>query len=87
MQWLLGSSRSGKSENGRMRHKAFRMYGRNDGCLPGPEGGKKFQKTIKENPHYLSMNFGGLKKDSGGLTEYGISIYETVSEIQPLAVH
>lgn len=34
----LGSSRSGKPENGRMRHKAFRMYGRNDGSLPGPEG-------------------------------------------------
>ncbi|EPC4432603.1 TPA: hypothetical protein ACWXIY_005373, partial [Escherichia coli] len=27
-----------KSENGRMRHKAFRMYGRNDGGWPGPEG-------------------------------------------------
>ncbi|HFK4753613.1 TPA: hypothetical protein ACG0M0_005848, partial [Escherichia coli] len=48
---------------------------------------KKFQKAIKENPHYLSSNFGGIVKDSGGLTEYGISIYETVSEIQPFAVH
>ncbi|WP_216078585.1 hypothetical protein, partial [Shigella sonnei] len=38
IQWLLGSSRSGKPENGRMRHKAFRTYGRNDGSLPVPEG-------------------------------------------------
>ncbi|EFO2339354.1 hypothetical protein DR911_26245 [Escherichia coli] len=38
MQWLLGSSGSGKSENGRMRHKTFRTYGRNDGSLPVPEG-------------------------------------------------
>ncbi|EEW2259819.1 hypothetical protein D9F30_22725 [Escherichia coli] len=38
MQWLLGSSGAGKSENGRMRHKAFRMYGRNDGGLSVPEG-------------------------------------------------
>nr|AMQ12408.1 Hypothetical protein [Escherichia coli] len=38
IQWLLGCSRSGKPKNGRMRHKAFRTYGRNDGSLPVPEG-------------------------------------------------
>ncbi|MCZ5903859.1 hypothetical protein O5275_14875 [Escherichia coli] len=48
---------------------------------------KKFQKAIKENPHNLLIELGGTLEDYGGLTEYGISIYETVSEIQPFAVY
>lgn len=48
---------------------------------------EKVSEGHKGKPHNLLIELGGTLEDYGGLTEYGISIYETVSEIQPFAVY
>ncbi len=53
--------------------------------------GRKAEKVSEdhkgETPIIFPRNLAESEKDNGGITEYGTSIYETVSEIQPFAVH
>ncbi len=52
---------------------------------------RKAEKVSEDHkgktPTIFPQELGGTQKNNGGLTEYGISIYETVPEIQPCAVY